>query len=282
MPWGSDILVSPDQSFIHKQVIRYVISQVQAIGCDCQHVKKKILALTRYPNQRIWVIPWGIELSRFHPMPTSNRGKVRRRLGWEDKKILIMTRNLWDVYGHRFLIDALPAILQAEPDTRLILCGAGYLERELQERVRALDLNGYVHFAGFVPNEELPLYLNDSNVYVSPSLSDGTSASLLEAMACGLPVVVTDVPAILEWVTPDYNGLVVQRQDAVALAESLIRILRDETIREEMGKRNLVISCDRADWNKNFVEFENLYDHLADEYSSLRGRKAGRAIPCVF
>ena len=125
MPWGSDILLMPSQSTLHKLIAKYVISQVQGITCDCQEVKRRILEITGYPDQRIWVIPWGVEMERFHPLPIHERRKVRRRLGWDDKKILIMTRNLWDVYGHRFLIDALPSVLHAEPDTRVIVCADG-------------------------------------------------------------------------------------------------------------------------------------------------------------
>ena len=130
----------------------------------------------------------------------------------------------------------------------------------------ALNLDEYVYFAGFVPNDELPLYLNDSDLYVSPSLSDGTSASLLEAMACGLPVVVTDVPAILEWTTPNHNGIIVPRQNTTALAEGLIRILKDKTARVEMGERNQTLVRERADWDKNFADFQALYDQLIEEY----------------
>lgn len=108
----------------------------------------------------------------------------------------------------------------------------------------------------------MPAYLNASDLYVSSSLSDGTSLSLLEAMACGLPVVVTDVPAILEWVADGENGLVVPRQSIEELAEAIVHLLENEDLAIEMGNKNLVIAKERADWNKNFQKLVQIYEKL--------------------
>jgi glycosyltransferase involved in cell wall biosynthesis len=108
----------------------------------------------------------------------------------------------------------------------------------------------------------MPAYLNASDLYVSSSLSDGTSLSLLEAMACGLPVVVTDVPAILEWVVNGENGLVVPRRSIDELAEAIIYLLQREDVRKEMGEKNIAIAKERADWDKNFKKLEDIYETL--------------------
>jgi glycosyltransferase involved in cell wall biosynthesis len=84
----------------------------------------------------------------------------------------------------------------------------------------------------------------------------------LEALACGLPVVVTDVPANLEWVEDGINGLVVPRQSSERLAEAIITLLQDEQRAQNMGKNNLKIALERADWDRNFAKLEEIYRRL--------------------
>ena len=81
--------------------------------------------------------------------------------------------------------------------------------------------------------------LNAADVYVTTSLSDGTSVSLLEAISCGLPVVVVDAPAYFEWVEDRINGYIIPRRDSTVLAECLIALLQDPIRLREMGQRNL-------------------------------------------
>jgi D-inositol-3-phosphate glycosyltransferase len=79
---------------------------------------------------------------------------------------------------------------------------------------------------------------------------------------CGSPVVVTDIPAILEWVDDGYNGYVVPRRDSEDLAVKTLELLQDQPLREKMSERNLSIARERADWDKNFRKLECMYDML--------------------
>ncbi len=123
-------------------------------------------------------------------------------------------------------------------------------------------LEGVVRFVGAVAPEQMPAWLRAADVYVSNSWSDGASLSLLEAMACGLPAVVTDVPALLEWVSDGVNGLVVRRGDSLGLADAILRLLADEPLRRRMGQQNAAIAAARADWTANFQRLEAIYQQL--------------------
>jgi glycosyltransferase involved in cell wall biosynthesis len=261
MPWGSDILVAPARSLLHWSVTQYVLRKAPLITCDCEAVKQRIVQLTGYAAERIHVIPWGIDRSLFNPHAVGNG--LRRKLGWDDKTILIMTRNFEPIYGHRHFLAALPEVVRAAPDVRVVLVGSGHLESELRLQVETLGLTGYVHFAGRVDNDKLPAYLVETDIYASTSLSDGTSLSLLEALACALPVVVTDVPANLEWVRHGENGFVVPRRDEQLLATRLIELQADRAMQNEMGNYNLALAQERADWDSNFTKVEALYEVLA-------------------
>ncbi|MFC1901639.1 glycosyltransferase family 4 protein [Chloroflexota bacterium] len=277
MPWGSDILLKRDDIFsftrfsIFNKVVsryaqryatRYAINKADMITCDAEHVKKEIVRLIGYPADRIIIFPWGIDLSKFNP--EADGSLIRKRLGWEDNKILIMTRAFEPVYGIEYFLQALPQIIRECPEARAILCGDGSLRGELERFVKDKGLNEYVHFAGFVKNDDLPYYLASADVYVSCSLSDGTSLSLLEAMACGLPVVVSDVPAILEWVKDGENGFTVPVHDTTSLEQKIVYFLEREDLRENFGKRNWQIAQERANWDINFEKLEGIYRHLAE------------------
>ncbi len=260
MPWGSDVQVLPYQSRVRRIIARYILRHANMITCDCQAVKDTIIQLTGYPADRIIIAPWGVDLHQFRPL--AQPSSVRSQLGWETAKILIVTRQLMSFYGIEYLISAMRIILAAEPKVRLLICGAGPLEMVLRDMVHQFDLEKFVHFAGFVPNRLLPEYLNAADVYVSPSLEDGASLSLMEAMACGLPVIVTDIPAVLEWVRHGENGYVVPKRDVEGLARAVINMLRNDSLRAQMGKASLATGQLRADWDKNFRTIEEMYYRL--------------------
>lgn len=260
MPWGSDILIKPDTSWEDFAKAKYTIKKADMITCDCESVKKRIIEIADYPPHKIIVFPWGIDLNLFQPQLEGT--DIREKLGWSKNKLLIMTRSFAPVYGIEYFLKALPRVVEEEPEARVILIGSGPLEQELRNMVAELGISEYVHFAGYIPNEEMPKYLNAADIYVSSSLSDGTSLCLLEAMACRLPVVVTDVPSYFEWIQDGVNGFIVPRKDSKALADKIVALFRDEQIATQMGEQNLQIAWERANWDKNFAKLEEMYHSL--------------------
>jgi glycosyltransferase involved in cell wall biosynthesis len=262
MPWGSDILVDPKRSRVLKEIARFTLSRSDMITCDAELVKKEILNLVDFPEEKIIVFPWGIDLSVFNPCVGD--GGIRKKLGWEDKFVVIHDRTFSKIYGVRYLIEAIPRVIKEVPNARFLLCGTGPLEGEFKEAVRNCNLSPYVYFAGHVANKELPKYLKSADIYVSCSLSDGASVSLLEAMACGLPVVVSDVPAILEWVSNGKNGFIVPGRDPAALARKIIELSKDSSLRRQFSRENLDIARKRADWERNLDILEDVYRSMAN------------------
>ena len=262
MPWGSDILIRPFESEKYLEQAKFVLNGATQITCDCEEVKKTILELVNYRENKIIVFPWGIDLKLFNP--ERNNPDIIKKLDWQDKRIIIMTRSFSALYGIHFFLMALPQIIKSEGRARVLLVGTGPLDEDLKEIVNSLDLNQYVHFVGFVPNDHLAYYLNSAEVYISTSKSDGASLSLLEAMACGLPLVVSDVPAICEWVADGENGYVVPRKKVKPISDKVLLLLNDQDSAKKMGKLNLKIARERADWDKNYLVLENIYREMAE------------------
>jgi len=256
MPWGSDILIDPKKSSLIKSITKFTIKNADWITCDAEYVKNKIIEMTGYPSGKITVFPWGIDLKKFNP---GARSDVRSKLGWKDKRILVMTRPFKPIYGIEYFLQALPEVIKKNPDVRVILCGDGPLKSKFEEYVKKHEMKRHVHFAGFVENDELPKYYNAADIYVSTSLSDGTSLCLLEALACGLPVVVSDLPTNREWVTNGVGGLLIPKKNSRRTANEINSLLKDRRAREKMGKNNLGVARRRANWDKNFRVLEKIF-----------------------
>ncbi len=262
MPWGSDVLIRPYDSTRAMWKTRFTLRRADMITCDAYKVKEQIIKLSSCLPDKIVVFPWGIDLKTFYPAPSEG---IRKKLGWERNRILICTRNFdIKVHGVEYFIRSIPAVLEKRPDARVILVGTGALEQEYRRLVNELGIDDVVHFAGWLDKTKLAEHLNAADIYISTSLSDGTSCSLLEAMACGLPVVVTDVPSNFEWVEDRVNGYVVPKKDEKPLVGAIINLLENTELQREMGERNLQIAKKRADWEKNFDILEEIYHRLRE------------------
>jgi glycosyltransferase involved in cell wall biosynthesis len=267
MAWGSDILVLPEtKGVLYRMMARYIIRRSDMIACDAVTVKNRILELTHFPPDRIVVFPWGIDLHQFHPS-LDKRKEARSRLGFEDSRVILMNRSFAPVYGVEFFLRALPRVSQRVKNARVLLIGDGPLKADLLSLVRELYLENVVRFMGEVSNSQMAAYLNAADLYVSTSLSDGTSTSLLEAMACGIPVVISDAPANLEWVKDGENGFFVPRRNVERIADRIVEILQNEPLARRMGELNLKIAYERADWDKNYATLEGMYSELETRFN---------------
>ena len=185
-------------------------------------------------------IHWGADTARFQPAP------------WADKPGFgIASLRAWDDnYRIPVIVDALGRLLQAAPDipAHLHLLGGGPREAALRAQVRSLGLQDHVSFHGRVGDAEMQAVLAQCKVSVSVPLSDATSVAMLESMACGLPVLASDLPANREWLG-DNDGLWVPADAdaapgaddvaAAALAGALQALKRDEARARRLGQRNL-------------------------------------------
>jgi len=180
---------------------------------------------------------------------------------------VISLRNLDPIYDVESLIRSVPWVLKEVPESKFLIAGKGSEEKRLRELAKSLGVSDNVKFVGFIPNKELPAYLNTVDVCVSTSLSDaGIAASTAEAMACGLAVIVTDVADNRKWVEDGVNGFVVPIKDPKSLAEKIIYLLRNEDIRNQFGKINRKIIEERNNYYKEMEKMEEVYKELIQRH----------------
>jgi len=157
------------------------------------------------------------------------------------------------------LIRAIPSVLRVVPNVRFLIAGDGLERERLKKEVDRLGIAASVAFLGKIPHEDMPSLLAETDVYVSTSLSDGTSVSLLEAMASGAFPVVTDIAANKEWITDGMNGFLVPIEDETSLAQKIVQSLRNEKLMERARQGNWEAVREKAYLEHHMEHLRTIY-----------------------
>jgi glycosyltransferase involved in cell wall biosynthesis len=144
----------------------------------------------------------------------------------------------------------------------LTLVGTGDAEDSLHCLANDLKVADAVTFTGFVPRNDMPAVYRQTDIFVLPSQNEGMSIALLEAMASGLPVVVTDTGGTAELVQDEVDGYVVPWADVLALTRVLATLVQDEQLRQRMGKESRRVA-QQFDWSSVSWEYLELYGRIA-------------------
>ncbi len=260
--WGSDILIQPKQNPLFRFLTKYTLKKADHIICDSELLNREIIKLGADPG-KINIVYNGIDTQQFNPQEGDE--SLRARLNVLEMPTIICFRHLRPVYNVEMLIKAIPLILGQVPEAKFIIGGDGEQRGYLQDLANSLGVSDSIRFVGWIPHNELPKYLASSDVYVSTSLSDSTSLSLQEAMACELAPVVTDIPANQEWITDGENSFVVPINDTHMLAEKIVYLLKNKEARERFGKAGRKIIKERAEYEKEMGKMEKIYQGLLEK-----------------
>ena len=234
---------------------------------------ERMSAETGFPLLRIETIRNGVDLTRFG---RKSRTEARHVLGLSPNELVIGTLGrLVPVKNQASLIEAARLLHARGVKATVIVAGEGHLRHDLQARADAAGLSDAIRFLGHRRDPEVVLAAMD--VYVLPSISEGLPNTVLEAMATGLPVVVTRVGGVDELVQHGVTGYIVPPSDAEALARALGLFLRDEALRRNAGAAGRLRAETEFAISGMIRRYESLYTSAAQRVGDQNGRVGGRS-----
>lgn len=207
-------------------------------------------------REKIKVVPVGVDINKFKPLNVDEEEHTLFFLSVLDK--------FHEYKGLKYLLKALRIVKNEIKDIKLIIGGEGELKTYYQELANHLGVGGNVNFVGFIPDDKLVEYYNRCSIFVLPSYSsdqEGFGIVLLEALACGKPVVTTEIVGISEDVQKSNAGIIVKPHDIESLADAIIRIIQDDNLRKKMGKNGRKIA-EKYSWKNIADRMEKIYIEL--------------------
>jgi glycosyltransferase involved in cell wall biosynthesis len=258
-PWGSDIIYGR-KNFFKKFFINNALNKSKLITCDAFHMRELIKKFG-VPDDKIKNINFGIDTKYFCPYESDD--SIRLKYGLGNKQVVISLRNFEPIYDISTLIKAIPYVLNKLPNTIFMLVGKGSQEIYLKKLASNLGVLNSVRFVGFVNNDSLPKLLSSVNLYVSTSLSDaGISASTAEAMACGLPVIITDSGENKLWIEDGKNGFLIPTKNYIILSQKIIERLNNLDETKKIGKIGRYTIQQKNDYFNEMEKMNDLYHQV--------------------
>jgi glycosyltransferase involved in cell wall biosynthesis len=256
--WGSDILI--DSCGTTKYISRYILTKADVITCDGENTREALHKLGIQQN-KIHFISHGIDTKKFSP---SNRdlSHIERIFG-KRAPVVICIRGFDPIYDSETFIRSIPRVIKEIPNVNFLIAGDGSEEHKVKNLAESLGVSSVIKFTGIIPHDILPAYLASSDVYVSASLSDGGVAiSTFEAMASGVPPIVTDVGDNHIWIKNRENGFIIPVRNPECLAEKIIYLLNHPEERFRFGVINRAIVTENQDYYKEMEKVHVLYKNL--------------------
>ena len=231
------------------------------------HGRQELARLSGWPLDRIGILANGVDLTRFQP--ATDQAALRRKLGLPAacRSVLVVAR-LSPEKNLETLLQAFSLVADSCPDAELWIVGAGPEQIHLETMCHGLGLQSRTRFLG--ARADVPDLLAAADVCALSSISEGLSLSLIEAAACGLPIVATDVGDNAKVVNPPAGGRLVAARNPAALAAALVEVLNDPALRLTMGRQA------RAHALQNF-SLDQMVNGYIQLYENTRATRRGRS-----
>ncbi len=247
MSWGFDLMQHADRNTFYRWLTRSTLQKSDWLFGDCRAVLEKARSFG-YDISRSSHFPWGVDLEHFQP---GKNDELCNRLGWEDAFVLFCNRSWEPQYGVDLVAKAFVRAVQQQPNLRLLLLANGSQREVLQDILADGGAMDKVHMPGQIGFNDLPAYYHAADLYISASHTDGSSVSLMEAMACGLPAAVSDIAGNLEWITTGKEGWVFPDGNAEKLAEIMVNASQSRVDLAVMSLNARHKAEENADWKAN-------------------------------
>ncbi len=256
--YGHDIFTVPNSGWIQKTILRRTLNYADAIASTSKAMADAAREVLNDPNREITVTPFGVDVDRFSP--SLNRIQ-------HDRPIITIVKYLKPIYDIELLIRGFSlAYEQLDIKPLLKIYGGGPLKDELVALAKSLGKEDSISFYETIPNSQVPDVIRDSDIFVNCSKKESFGVTVVEGMACGVPVVVTDCPGPREVVVDGVTGIILKDRNPQTMADAFVSLLKDESLRNKMGKAGRERVLELYDWKKNYLLLEGVYEKVIKNY----------------
>ncbi|MCK4942217.1 MAG: glycosyltransferase [Candidatus Aminicenantes bacterium] len=247
---------------------RRIFGQVTAQTITSKEEGDKIKQLYDFDSPRTEFIPPGVDIDKFSPLAADQR-ETKTRLDLPEPYVFVVSR-ISKAKGHDLLLQAFSRVLRHFPDLHLVIAG-GTADPDEEETEVVASMKAFiktnrmeknVHLVGGIPHDELPPCFRQARLFILPARYEPFGMTALEAMACGVPAVISKYSGIRENLVHEEDCLVVDPLEPVAYADSIIRLIRDENLVRRLVKNGLGTVRSTFSWEsiaRRHLEFYNRY-----------------------
>lgn len=248
--WGSDVYDFPKKSFLHQLLLKYSLKKATHLFSTSKAMAEEA---SKYIEREFEITPFGVDIKLFTP--------DKRTRNADDGKFVVGTvKSLSDKYGIRYLLQAVAEVKkQGNIPIELRIAGKGPQEHEYKQLAIELGIDDITHWLGFISQEEAAKEWANMDVAIVPSESESFGVSAVEAQACGTPVIVSDIPGLMEATQPGVTSVVVKRKDARAIVDEIIALHTAPEVREKMGEAGVRLVQEKYELNVCFEKIERLF-----------------------
>ncbi len=253
--WGTDVMKFPDKNIFARGILKYNFRNADVLCATSKTIQEYIGRVT---NKKVEVIPFGVDTKVFSPAPVQSPFS-------NTEFVMATIKPLEPIYNINLAIQALASMHKQYPQLRLMIIGSGTQEKSLKEMAEGLGVSDKVMFTGRVPFEEVSRYFNISHVLLNLSQYESFGVSVIEAMACGKPVIVSDTGGLAEIVENESLGIKVKPGDETALKNAIESLLTDTKRYNEMSQAGRAHVLAHYNWQENLQQMINIYEQLVPE-----------------
>jgi sugar transferase (PEP-CTERM/EpsH1 system associated) len=279
---GRDIYDLEGKNWKYRQLRKFMRLFVDRYIAVSRDLEVWLLQSIGVRRQRVHQIYNGVDSEKFRPRKGERPQVFPTAMSTDASSVVIgSVGRLVEVKDQQLILRAVSLMLEQAPEwrrrLRIALVGDGPLRVALERQIDQLGLTGLVWLAG--NRDDIPTLLQAMDLFVLPSLGEGISNTILEAMAAGLPVIATDVGGNRELVKEGVNGRLFPVGDAMALCAILNQLVENDVERHTMGRESVQFVRQRFDWNQTVAEYLHVYDGLLDRVTEPDPGKSG--VTCV-
>lgn len=256
--WGSDVYDFPKKSMLHRWMLQFSLNSASYLFSTSKAMAEEAAKYTKKPFA---ITPFGVDCDLFSPdkMKRKEADQIETKNGQD--YVIGTVKSLSDKYGIATLIRATALLKQQHPEVpvQLRIAGKGPQENEYKALAKDIGIDDITHWMGFVPQEQAAVEWASMDCGIIPSESESFGVSAVEAQACCTPVIISDIPGLMEATEPGKTSVVVPRKSPEKLAQAMYEMYVDADKRKKMGQQGRKFVCETYELNRCFENIEHLY-----------------------